>query len=143
MEQSVWTIHWNESLSVDIPEIDVEHQHFISLVNDLNAAIIARQQKPEIERLLILIIADARSHFEHEERLFAEHGYPDAAHHAELHAELTSQFLGVLDSFKDAGRSYRWIEAGLLIKKLLVDHLLEEDMKYRHFLGVRMKRFGA
>ena len=30
------------------------------------------------------------------------------------------------------------IETGLLIKKLLIEYLLEEDMKYRDFLGPRI-----
>jgi hemerythrin len=140
METAVWAIQWDESLSVGIPEIDADHQRFIALVNDLNSAISSRQEKPEVERRLRLIIADAHIHFEHEEKLFAEYGYPDAKRHAELHAEITSQYLRILDEFHRYKDSYLWIESGLLIKKLLVDHLLQEDMKYRAFLAARMHR---
>ena len=38
----VWRLDWDESLSVHIPEIDAEHQHFIRLVNELNEAIAGR-----------------------------------------------------------------------------------------------------
>jgi hemerythrin-like metal-binding protein len=142
VDPTIWTIQWNESLSVGIPEIDTDHQRFILLVNDLNWAISARQEKPEIERRLRLIITDAKTHFRHEELLFAEHGFPGAAHHAELHTELTSEFLRVLGEFNRSQDSYHWIKSGLLIKKLLVDHLLEEDMTYREFLGSRMNPPG-
>ena len=30
---AVWRLDWDESLSVGIPEIDAEHQHFIKLIN--------------------------------------------------------------------------------------------------------------
>ena len=142
MKPAVWTIQWNENLSVGIPEIDADHERFASLVNDLNDAIAARREKPEVAHRLKLIIADAKLHFEHEEKLFDEHGYPDAKHHAELHAELTGRLLHLLDEFERSQDSYHWIESGLLIKKLLVDHLLDEDMKYQDFLGPRVNRPG-
>jgi len=41
-ETPVWRLDWDESLSVHIPEIDAEHQHFIRLVNELNEAIAGR-----------------------------------------------------------------------------------------------------
>lgn len=140
MDKAFWAVQWNESLSVGIAEVDADHQRFIALVNELNSAIAGRQEKPEIERRLMLLIADAKIHFEHEEKLFSEHGYPDAEHHAELHAELSSEFLRILEEFKRTEHSYCWIESGLRIKNLLVDHLLEEDMKYRDFLGPRINR---
>jgi hemerythrin len=143
MDPAVWMIQWNERLNVGIFEVDADHQRFILLVNDLNWAISAQQEKPEVERRLRLIIADAKTHFEHEDGLFAEHGYPGANHHAELHAEVTSRFLRVLEDFNRSEDRYRWIESGLLIKKLLVDHVLEEDMKYRDFLGSRMNRTSS
>ena len=140
MKPAIWTIHWNEDLSVGIPEIDQEHQRFISLVNDLNYAIAEREEKAEVERRLRLVVADATTHFEHEERLFAEYGYPDAERHAELHAELNRQLLHILGEFRQSQSSYHWIERGLLIKRLLVEHLLEEDMKYREFMEPRVNR---
>ena len=143
MDPAVSMIRWNESLSVGIFEVDADHQRFMLLANDLNWAISAQQEKTELERRLRLIIADAKTHFEHEERLFAEHGYPDAKHHAELHAGVTSRFLRVLDDFNRSEDRYHWIENGLLVTKVLVDHLLEEDMKYREYLGSRMNSARA
>jgi hemerythrin len=140
MNEDVWQLVWDDSLSLGIAEIDEDHRRFISLIDDLNHAIMSRQEKPKIERALNLVIADAQSHFEHEETLLSRHGYPEVNHHAELHAELTLQLLGVMDAFNSSELSYEWIENALRIKKLVVDHLLDEDMKYRDFLKLRLKR---
>jgi len=134
------TLQWNESLSIGIPEIDADHQLFMLLVNDLIWAINARLEKPRIERRLRSVIADAKSHFTHEERLFAEHGYPGASHHAALHEELMNQLLRFLDDFGRAEDYSHAIEFGTLIKQSLLNHLLDEDMKYREFLLLRMNR---
>jgi len=134
---TVWV--WNESLSVGIPEIDEDHQRFISLVNDLNQAIVSRQAKTEIGRLLKLLVVDARSHFDFEEQLFEEYRYPDVRRHSEAHAQLMSRLLAEAVEFSNAEWSPVWIEKGFLIKKLLLTHLLEEDMDYRGFLGSQVK----
>jgi len=140
MNEDVWQVVWDDSLSLGIPEIDEDHRRFISLIDDLNHAIMSRQEKPEIERALKFVVADAKDHFEHEEQLLYRYRYPEVSHHAELHAELTLQLRGVMDAFNSSERSYEWIENALRIKKLVVEHLLDEDMKYRDFLQPRLKR---
>jgi len=70
----IWWLDWDESLSVYIPEIDAEHQHFIRLVNELNEAIIVRMNKKEIKSRMRAILDDALMHFAHEEAAFKEGG---------------------------------------------------------------------
>ncbi len=39
----------------------------------------------------------------------------------------------IMAEFVRERTGYDWIEAGLEIKKALIDHLLTEDMKYRDY----------
>lgn len=133
-ESPVWEIAWSERLSVGVAEIDEEHKRFIGLVNQLNAAIAGREPKARVEQLLEAIIDDARRHFTDENRLLAERGYPEAKQHAVIHANLLVQINAALHDVRDTEWSRFWIETGLAIKKLLVDHLLQEDMRYRDYL---------
>jgi len=133
-----WRIVWDESLSVGIPEVDEDHRRFIGLINDLNQAIVARAEKAEVGRRLFALIADAKAHFDHEERLFREHDYPEAERHAEIHSNLLAQLGPAMVIFESSPWSRVWVEKGLLIKDLLVEHLLEEDMRYREFLSEQM-----
>ncbi len=128
-----WRLDWDEGLSVFIPEIDAEHQRFIRLVNELNEAIIARKELPEIQNHMQAILYDAVAHFAHEEALFREWGYPAAGEHAEKHAEITQALRQIMGRFHQDGTEYEWIEAGLLVKQALITHLLSEDMKYRDY----------
>ena len=134
MNNSEWEIHWNDNLSVGVPEIDQEHREFIARVNELNRAIVECRDKPTVERLLDLMLMEATHHFWHEQQLLAEWKYPDRAAHAAKHARLTSQFDRVMKEFERADVSFTWALKGLHIKQLLIDHLLQEDMKYRDFL---------
>ena len=139
-DSSTWRLEWTDELSVCIPEIDAEHQHFIQLVNELNEAIACRMDMAEIKKRMQAILDDAAAHFDHEEKLFREWGYPEAAEHADKHAQVTLALQEIMARFERGGTEREWIEAGLEIKETLVDHLLVEDMKYRDYR--RKNNFG-
>jgi hemerythrin len=132
-ELSPWRLEWTDELSVHIPEINAEHQHFIRLVNELNEAIISRMDVAEIQRRMQCILDDAVVHFADEEALFRKFGYPAAAEHAQIHAKITSALREIKRGFESDVTEYECIEAGLSVKKTLIEHLLNEDMKYRDY----------
>jgi hemerythrin-like metal-binding protein len=133
MEQRIWQLEWNETLSVGIPEIDREHQVFSELVNDLNRAISYREGIPEIRRRMQLILDDAVQHFSHEENLLRQWHYPGVDEHAQKHAQALHDLADVMARFDERSLEYEWIAGGLKVKETLVDHLLTEDMKYRDY----------
>lgn len=132
-ETSPWRLEWTDELSVCIPEIDAEHQHFILLVNELNEAITSRMDVEVIKKCMRAILSDAEAHFSHEEALFKDWGYPDAAEHAGRHAQVTLALHEIMGRFEHDGTDYDWIKAGLTVKQALIEHLLREDMKYRDY----------
>lgn len=136
-ENSPWCLIWTADLSVGIPQIDEEHQHFIQLVNELNRAIVQRADFAEIKQMMQSILDDAVVHFEHEEAFFKQWGYPDAEDHAEKHAQAVRNFTQIMANLTRGGVEFEWIKAGLAIKQSLIDHLLNEDFKYRDFYQAR------
>ena len=138
MTQTPWKIDWNEELMLGIPEIDAEHKGFVALVNDLNLALAGRADKAEVREKLDLLLLDAKQHFQHEEELFAQYEYPDWKQHAELHRQVEQALENELALFDGSEFGAVWVESGLRIKQALVSHLLEEDMKYRDFMKLRM-----
>ena len=132
-ETSPWRLEWTDELSVCIPEIDAEHQHFIQLINELNEAIIARMDMAQIKKRMQAILDDAVAHFTHEEELFREWGYPEAEEHAQKHAQAVLVLGEIMRGFERGGIEYEWIAAGLKVKQVLIEHLLTEDMKYRDY----------
>ncbi|MDX8411198.1 MAG: hemerythrin domain-containing protein [Mariprofundaceae bacterium] len=135
MENPPWKIEWSNALSMANPEIDAEHQHFIELINDLNGEIMNPQRdKAVIVRLLRHILEESIAHFEHEERFFVENAYPAAKKHAQIHSKIAKKIKIALKDFLDTKPSMVWIETGLRIKVLLVNHLLNEDTRYINYL---------
>ncbi len=134
MDRSALTVHWSSKLCVGIPEVDREHQRFLTLVTDLVAFIVEGKAKTAIERQMRLVLADATSHFEHEERLFLEFGYPEATRHAGLHAQITKRLLRAMDEFTATDLNSTWVDKALNVRQMLVNHFLQEDIKYRGYL---------
>jgi hemerythrin len=134
MEQKVWRLQWDDSLSVGIPEIDREHQQFIQLVNELNQAIAERMEIAEIRRRMGLLLEDAERHFAHEEQWLRHWRYSGADLHAGIHAQIRRQLTDIMTLLGGQRFEPEWIAAGLEIKDILVHHLLTEDMKYRDYI---------
>ncbi len=133
MQQHIWKIEWDDSLSVGIPEIDADHKQFIVLVNRLNKAIIDRMELSEIKNRLQSILEDAVRHFEHEEGLFRQWNYHDVDAHARKHAEIVSTLRTIMGRVGSDTLMPQWIEVGLEIKDTLITHISTEDMKYAQF----------
>jgi hemerythrin len=133
-ETPPWRLEWTDELSVDIPEIDAEHQHFIQLVNEFNEAIVSRMDMTEVIKRTRAILEDAEKHFYHEEALFKKWNYPAAKEHEDNHAQIIIALHDIMKQLERGGTEYSWIQAGLSVKNSLVHHLLTEDLKYRDFV---------
>ncbi len=127
-------------MSVGIPAIDEDHKQFIVLINELNRSITEGKNQAEIKQRLHLIVDDAERHFRQEEKLFNEWKYPDSYDHANIHAQVLKSLKTILAEFVPYGSDSGWVNAGLRIRDLLINHILAEDMKYAEFYR---KTFGA
>jgi hemerythrin len=124
-------LNWSEELSVGDPEVDAEHQRFIAMVNELNDAISQRKALEKIKKCMNAIIEDAEMHFAHELELFITQGRADVETHRNRHRHTLDALRELISSFDDDTTEYSWIEGGLRVKQILVEHLLEECEDYR------------
>jgi len=130
-----WKIEWSVALSMNNAEIDAEHKTFISLVNELNSAIISRQSKADVESILKRIIDHSILHFSNEEKLFAQMQYPKTQEHIHLHASLIITLKKMIARVHITEFGREWTEIGLAIKNALVDHILLDDAQYIEYLN--------
>ncbi|HMK44773.1 MAG TPA: bacteriohemerythrin [Dissulfurispiraceae bacterium] len=129
-------IVWGKDFSVGIESIDEQHKQLIALVNGFHEAMLQRQGKPVMEKLLDGLVDYTIRHFAHEERLFSEHGYQDMKEHKKQHDALAKE---VSRFSKDlhAGRPVLSVEVMSFLKEWLQEHIQGTDMKYSAFLKSR------
>ena len=143
MKPHAWKIEWNEGMSVGIPEVDADHKRLVTLIEDLNRAIVDRLELDQIKQRLQAILDDTVEHFSREEKLLRECRYPDVEYHARKHADVLKALLAIQERFIVYGLQSEWIGTGLEVKNILIDHLLTEDMKYAEFYRNEIQARGT
>jgi hemerythrin len=130
---------WNDSYSVNIGTIDVQHKNLVNIVNELHQAMKGGVGRDKLGQILSDLIKYTQEHFATEERLMYGHAYPEFPAHKSEHERLTSTVLGFQRRFlsNEVGLSVDVME---FLENWLIKHILGSDKKYSPFLiakGVR------
>jgi len=128
---------WNDKLSVGVAVIDEEHEKLISMINELHDAIQGGHGKDSLGKILDGLIVYTATHFAHEEKLFADTGYPAAAAHKKAHDDLRKQVLDVQEKYKAGASGALSLEVMNFLKNWLITHIQGSDKKYGPHLNAK------
>jgi hemerythrin len=125
-------ISWSNTLSVEVQEIDQQHQKLIRLINKLNDAMLQRRAKEELGNIIQELLQYTISHFALEEKYFDKYGYPDAAAHKTEHTRFVAQAQKFRAELED-GKMGLSIEIMSFLSDWLRNHIMVVDKKYTAF----------
>jgi hemerythrin len=123
-------IEWNEDLSVNVLEIDREHQLLVGMINELNDAMRWGRGKVVIGN----IISYAGSHFRTEEEYFDKFGYPLASSHKKEHSDFVAKVSEFRSGF-ESGKLGLTIEVLFFLSNWLKNHIEGSDKRYGSFFN--------
>jgi len=129
-------IQWNDSLSVNVVEIDKQHQKLVGMINDLNEAMRQGKGKDILGKIVNGLISYAGTHFKTEEKYFDQFGYPEANSHKKEH----SDFVAKVSEFKDGfekGKITLSIEVMNFLSDWLRNHIKGVDRNYGPFFNAK------
>jgi hemerythrin len=126
-------INWNDKMSVNIGEIDKQHQCLIELVNNLHDSMKAGKGNAVMGPILTDLLNYTQFHFATEEKYFQQYSYPEYLLHKMQHDELTKKTKELNASFQ-AGKMTISIEVMNFLKDWLSNHILGSDKKYSPYL---------
>ena len=115
-------------MSVGIPDLDNDHKQLFDLLNGLNLSITEGKSPVEIKKWLQLIIEDAAQHFSHEENILIEKKHPGVDAHAKTHSQILNSLQHIKTNFIPYDLDSGWIDTGLRIKRILIEHVINEDL---------------
>ena len=129
-------IDWNPSFSVGVKLLDEQHKRILDMYNLLISDSEATVRSETISELLDRLTKYAAEHFQTEERLLEEYGYPDLARHKVEHKEYR---IRVVELCQSATIHEESVPAELLkfMRDWWMNHILNTDMKYRSFFMER------
>lgn len=125
-------IVWDDSYSVDNPELDKQHKEWISIFNTLHNSLLSHspdKTKKVTAESLKRMHEYAEYHFKFEEEYLRKIDYPKIVSHIRLHKDFASK----LYQYKKDNMQGKIVLNTKIIKTLktwLVNHILNEDQKY-------------
>ena len=129
---------WEPSLAIDVPEIDDQHRSLFEQAAKFDAAVRAGESSRTLQELFDFLARYAQEHFEAEERLMREAGYPRLASHMLEHAEFRRRLATLLPHWESEGDSTSLLMAvsGFLVRWLR-EHIASSDRAIGEYLRTR------
>ncbi len=126
-------IEWKRDWESGNAEIDAEHRAILETGNNLLDMSISGAPVSRIEEELNHLMAHIQEHFEHEEALLRQIGWPEREEHCKIHRALLTDAEMLKGKFHrgelDAGAFFNF-----LVGKVLVEHLLLNDSRFFAYL---------
>ena len=134
-------IEWDESFSVNNPELDAQHKEWISIFNKLHTILLTgkpEELKSASVEALKAMQQYALYHFAFEEEFLRKLDYEDLVRHVMLHKKFYDE---ICDHVNEVRNGKVVLNTGLikLLKNWLQGHILIEDKKYAEFAASRHK----
>jgi len=129
-------IKWIDTYELGVPEIDGDHRTLVTMMQRISKIMLSDDRKRFVA-LFDRITDFAQSHFEREEILLRQWGYPDAAGHARYHQHLMAQALELKRSCLEQETPATFQECCQNMVSFIIDDVVRGDLKLKSFLQDR------
>ena len=126
-------IIWDESLSVEVDEIDEDHRRLVDLFNILSHSVAEGDATDYIEAVLEELITCTIWHFRHEERLMLLYKYEGIEEHKSEHHDLIDSVKALQQKFHKENKLLTNEDIEYL-EDWLTEHILGQDMRLGFYL---------
>lgn len=122
-------IDWLPNYDIGHKTIDEQHKHLVGMVNKLHDSISRNKIDIAVAEVLKEIVEYTQYHFDAEERVMHESGFPAVKNHMVLHRNLIHGVAGKLAKL-NRGEQVSVFEMMAFLREWLVNHILKEDKKF-------------
>jgi hemerythrin len=126
-------IDWTDANATGIEEVDEQHKRLFGILNRLHESVVKGKEQGELFAILDELIEYTVYHFQTEEKLFKEHGYPKYEEHKAEHDKLTNTAVDLQAQLREGSATISF-ELLDFLHDWLVDHTLDIDKEAGAFL---------
>ncbi|MBF0160581.1 MAG: bacteriohemerythrin [Magnetococcales bacterium] len=123
---------WSDRMKIGLQEVDRQHRRLVDLINEIYAALKSGDSRRALDTVLPELLQYTQTHFQFEEKMFDQYGYPDSVKHKEMHKKLIAKVVSMVERLQQ-GEDVAMELLGLL-KSWLTDHILKTDAQYAPFM---------
>lgn len=131
---------WNNRFETGIPVIDSQHRALFDAVNKLADSFKDGTSKATVKDSMDFLVKYTAEHFQTEEKVMKDMGYPKLTSHMAEHAQLVSKAQD-LQGRLAAGKSAT-LEVSTFLADWLKHHINEVDMGYVEFKRTQDRKLG-
>jgi len=128
-------IKWEQSLSIGVPEIDMEHKYLIVLVNKIHDDFIAGRVGNKLSVSFAQLIKYTDRHFKNEESLMSAINYPLLEEHKLQHDNLTEQATLLSEKYV-TGEDNISVKTLEFLKDWIFEHVISQDLKIAKYIKI-------
>lgn len=126
-------VTWNDRLSVGIESIDDDHKKLMNLINTLQTAVMYPTDESYEREALAAVVDYTKYHFQREEGLLRDNGYPGYEAHKKVHEEMIAKITDYIDEYENK-REDAICDLTRFLKTWLIKHIAGTDQEYSKFL---------
>jgi hemerythrin-like metal-binding protein len=127
-------VKWTKDLSIENNELDEQHMRLFEFTNNLLLCYDSKDDRSVVLRAINSLVDFSIYHFEHEEDVLRERGYPDLERHIDLHDKFRtriSQFKEQLDN----GELNVLDDMIIYLIDWVKEHITVEDLDYKKYMN--------
>lgn len=125
---------WNSSLSVNIQQVDLQHQRLVEMINKLDDSMKKGHSTIIVSQILNDMVAYSLVHFKTEEELFQIYDYPETEEHIQEHNYFTNKVEEFINEF-NSGSQVLSLEVLNFLTRWFLEHIKIQDKAYATFLN--------
>ena len=133
---------WTDQYKLKVNEIDEQHEYLFGLLNKLYDSVVEGAERATLDNVLAELIEYTVYHFNSEEKLFEQEGYPELDIHKKEHDELTKQVIELQTRFRNGSATISF-EVLDFLSDWLTGHTMGSDQKYCAFVLNKTKQAGC
>lgn len=128
------TIKWKDEYSVGVEVLDNDHKKLVQLLNQFTTAYDYAVSEDFERQALQDLVSYTKTHFEREEGIMEENGYPDISAHKKQHAKMIKQVEVFVELYNEKGHD-ALNEVSDFLSKWLINHINGTDKQYTSYLN--------
>ena len=127
-------IKWRDSYSVNIEQIDKQHERIVKLINEMFEVVRDKETNISLSYQIDKLIEYTQKHFNYEENLLEKAGYEFIDRHKKAHKGLVQEVMDLKELIEKNtdGMSSDFYS---FLRSWLINHILKEDMQYKDYMS--------
>lgn len=130
MSDIQYGVAWQDSFRLGNEMVDAQHFQIFQLLSELVGSCIDGSDVGRLKSTLDFLVDYTVRHFQEEESLQIQCGYPDYARHKQLHEAFIVEVSKIVERFeKDGSSTALSRDLNKIVIHWLINHIMQEDKK--------------